>query len=186
MTKSALPRARRTLMIRTPTSAPAKPPRSNTKPNLTSTFPNRKWAAAPEDDPATIWQESEAAATVGGIPIIIRMGVSKNPPLTPNIPERKPTIAPTPTRIGSGMLIPATGRSIHIMASQPQIHAWPSYSGGGRSRRLHRATRRRFHIIATSADAHGRDRSLGADHIGHFEPAQTCAPGAYKRMTIRP
>ena len=64
-----------------------------------------------------IWQESEAAATVGGIPSIIKTGVRRNPPLTPKSPERKPTIAPAPTKTRSLLLIPATGRRTHIKIS---------------------------------------------------------------------
>jgi len=63
-----------------------------------------------------IWQESEAAATVGGIPIMIRMGVIRNPPLTPNSPAMKPTTAPAPTSSGRRILIPAMGRKTHIEA----------------------------------------------------------------------
>jgi hypothetical protein len=76
----------------------------------------------PEEDPATIWQESEAAATVGGMPIMMRMGVNRNPPLTPKSPAMKPTIAPIPTNRGSRLLIPATGRKIHIRTSSKLKH----------------------------------------------------------------
>ena len=36
----------------------------------------------------TIWFESEAAATVGGMPSMINSGVIKKPPPTPNIPGK--------------------------------------------------------------------------------------------------
>ena len=112
--RSAFPNARRTLINSTPSEAPARPPKSRVTPIFRSTFPRRKWAATPEDEAATIWHESDAAATVGGIPIIMRMGVRRNPPPTPRRPERKPTKAPAPINRKRLMLIPATGRKTNI------------------------------------------------------------------------
>ena len=47
----------------------------------------------PETDVAKILFASFATAYAGGIPKKIKNGVIKNPPPTPNNPERTPTIA---------------------------------------------------------------------------------------------
>lgn len=39
-----------------------------------------------------------ATATAGGMPMNIRNGVSRKPPPTPNIPDRKPTPPPSTSR----------------------------------------------------------------------------------------
>jgi hypothetical protein len=41
---------------------------------------------------------TDATATDAGTPEKISSGVSRNPPPTPNRPDRKPTAAPIPTR----------------------------------------------------------------------------------------
>src|SRR5579885_1075272 len=120
---SALPSARSTLINWTPTPAPINPPESSVMPILKSTLPKRKCAATADEDAATIWQESEAAATVGGIPTSIRMGVSRNPPPTPSNPDRKPTSAPAPTRIQRLIVIPAIGKKIDIASLLPTWNA---------------------------------------------------------------
>ena len=115
MTNSKLPMARRYLTTWTPTVPPAMPPIRMTSPILKSTLPSRQWAKAPEEAPATIWLESEAAATAGGMPTIINKGVSKKPPPTPKSPERNPTSPPAPRMMKKLMLIPAMGRYISIL-----------------------------------------------------------------------
>ena len=47
---------------------------------------------------------------VGGIPIMIRAGVSKKPPPTPKRPDRKPTVRPIPSSKRMLTLTPAIGR----------------------------------------------------------------------------
>jgi len=111
MKTAASPICRSHLITSTPTDAPEMPPASSTRPILTSTLPKRKWAAIPEEDAATIWQESLAAATVAGIPIMIRIGVIRKPPPTPRRPERNPTSDPTPASSNKETLWPATGSS---------------------------------------------------------------------------
>src|SRR5208283_5517883 len=64
---------------------------------------------------------SEAAATVGGTPTIIKIGVIRNPPPTPTNPERKPTSIPTATIRNRLVLIPATGRRICIVLFSPLV-----------------------------------------------------------------
>jgi hypothetical protein len=51
-----------------------------------------------ENDEATIWLAEVATATAGGIPMKNSKGVMRNPPPTPNIPDRMPTIPPIPKR----------------------------------------------------------------------------------------
>ena len=101
-------------MMRTPIAAPTRPPSSSTLPSFRSTLPSRKCTAVPEAEVATMALLSEAAATVGGTPIIIRIGVIRKPPPTPTRPDRKPTTMPTPTSRKTLMLVPATGRRISI------------------------------------------------------------------------
>ena len=50
------------------------------------------------EDEATIWLAPVATATAGGMPMKKSSGVIKNPPPTPNIPERMPTIPPIPSK----------------------------------------------------------------------------------------
>ena len=72
---------------------------------------------------ATIWLESEAAATVDGIPTMIRSGVMRKPPPTPNSPERKPTAPPRPKSSTMLMLLPASGRyRFQDMNRSPLLH----------------------------------------------------------------
>ena len=110
MTNSKLPMARKILTSCTPMVPPKIPPARITRPILKSTLPKRQWAKAPEEAAATIWLESEAAATAGGMPIIIISGVRRKPPPTPKSPERKPTRPPIPRIRKKLMLIPAMGR----------------------------------------------------------------------------
>jgi hypothetical protein len=51
-----------------------------------------QWVKEAEVDEAKILLASFAIAKVGGIPIKIKKGVIKNPPPTPNKPDRKPMI----------------------------------------------------------------------------------------------
>ena len=41
-----------------------------------------------------MWLASLPTATAGGTPLIIKIGVVKNPPPTPNIPDKIPAINP--------------------------------------------------------------------------------------------
>ena len=77
---------------------------------MKSTFPSLQCARVPEADAATIWLASVAAATVGGIPIIIRRGVMRNPPPTPNRPDKSPTSSPRPTTSQRLTLVKAIGK----------------------------------------------------------------------------
>ena len=49
-------------------------------------------------------------ATAEGMPMKISRGVSRNPPPTPNIPERKPTAHPIPKKTATLTDISAIGR----------------------------------------------------------------------------
>jgi|GEM_PF-5999946 len=80
------------------------------KPILKSTLPSRKWARVPEVEAPTIWLESEAAATVGGMPIMISSGVMRKPPPTPKMPDKRPTAPPRPRMASTFTLFPAMGR----------------------------------------------------------------------------
>ena len=57
-----------------------------------------------------IWFASVATATAGGIPIKNSRGVIKNPPPTPNIPERIPTSPPSPNNKKAFIETSAMGR----------------------------------------------------------------------------
>ena len=121
MSTSAFPIFFKALMHCTPMADPHNPPTSSRQPILMSTFLKRKWAATPDEDVATMALVSEAAATVGGTPIIIRMGVSRNPPPTPSRPESTPTRPPAAIRRKTLILIPAIGKRIRMeCASQPR------------------------------------------------------------------
>ena len=48
----------------------------------------------PDTEAPTSWLAEEATATAGGTPMKINNGVSRNPPPTPNTPDRKPIAAP--------------------------------------------------------------------------------------------
>ena len=97
-------------MICTPTVPPAIPPARSNRPILKSTLPRRKCARVPDVEAPTIWLESEAAATVGGMPNIIRSGVIRNPPPTPKMPDSRPTPPPKPKITSMLTLFPAIGR----------------------------------------------------------------------------
>ena len=43
-----------------------------------------------------MWLATLAPATEGGMPTRMSIGVIRNPPPTPNIPEMKPTAIPSP------------------------------------------------------------------------------------------
>ena len=109
MSRSAFPSALSTLMTCTPMAEPNSPPTRHTAPILKSTFFRRKWAATPDADVATMALVSDAAATVGGTPIIIRIGVIRKPPPTPSSPDMKPTTAPTDTSRAKLIDMPAIG-----------------------------------------------------------------------------
>ena len=77
---------------------------------------------------------SEAAATTGGMPTIISMGVVRKPPPTPNKPERKPITKPTEISKPILMGIPAigkkTGRENETAAAITSLvmqTSWPDY-----------------------------------------------------------
>ena len=61
-----------------------------------STPLRRTCASTPETDEATTWFAPVATATAGGTPMKNRSGVIRNPPPTPNMPDRNPTIPPSP------------------------------------------------------------------------------------------
>ena len=63
----------------------------------TSTLPRRHCTSVPETEEATIWLAPVATAMAGGMPENMSSGVSKKPPPTPNMPDRKPTAAPSPS-----------------------------------------------------------------------------------------
>ena len=56
----------------------------------------RHWASAPDTDEAVTWLRVVATATVEGMPEKTSSGVIRNPPPTPNMPDRKPTPSPSP------------------------------------------------------------------------------------------
>ncbi len=57
----------------------------------------RHCASAPDTEVATIWLAPVATAIEAGMPDNIKKGVSRKPPPTPNMPDRKPTAAPSPS-----------------------------------------------------------------------------------------
>ena len=75
-----------------------------------STLRRRQWASTPDTEEATIWFASVATATAGGIPIKISSGVIRNPPLTPNSPDRNPTAPPIERIMNTLTDISAMGR----------------------------------------------------------------------------
>ena len=79
-------------------------------PHLEVDVLNRKWAATPEAEVATIALVSEAAATIGGMPIIMSIGVVRKPPPTPKRPDKKPITKPTETSRPMLIEMPAIGR----------------------------------------------------------------------------
>ena len=94
MTVSIWPNKTNLLKIHTPKIDPKHEPISNTPPILKSTKPWRQWPIVPEIEEATIWLADVATATFVGIPMKMRIGVIKNPPPKPNIPDKKPTTPP--------------------------------------------------------------------------------------------
>jgi hypothetical protein len=59
---------------------------------------------------ATTWFAPVATATAGGIPRKKRSGVIRNPPPTPNNPDRSPTSPPSPNRTKALTETSAMGR----------------------------------------------------------------------------
>ena len=82
----------------TPAAAPTSPPASSTLPMRRSTVLRFRCTSSAEKDEATIWFAPVATATAGGMPIKKSRGVIRNPPPTPNMPDRTPTIPPNPKR----------------------------------------------------------------------------------------
>ena len=70
----------------------------------------RHCASAPDTEVATIWLAPVATAIGAGMPENIRKGVSRKPPPTPNMPDRKPTAAPSPSMTTRFTEISAMGR----------------------------------------------------------------------------
>ena len=64
----------------------------------------------PDTEAPTSWLAEEATATAGGTPMKISSGVSRNPPPTPNTPDRKPIAAPSPSRTKTSSETSAIGR----------------------------------------------------------------------------
>ena len=75
-----------------------------------SILPRRHWASAPETEVATIWLAPVATAIGAAMPENIRKGVRRKPPPTPNMPERKPTAAPSPSMTARFTEISVMGR----------------------------------------------------------------------------
>ena len=59
---------------------------------------------------AATWFDMLATATAGGIPRNTSTGVIRNPPPMPNMPETKPTSAPSATSSGAFTESSAIGR----------------------------------------------------------------------------
>ena len=74
-----------------------------------STLPRFQWASTPEIDAATIKLAPVATATAEGMPMKNSSGVIRNPPPTPNRPDRSPTPAPTARIRGTFTDISAMG-----------------------------------------------------------------------------
>jgi hypothetical protein len=94
----------------TPINEPNIPPNNNTKPILKSTLLRLICTKTPEIDEATTWFAPVATATPGGTPTNSNSGVIKNPPPTPNMPDKKPTMPPSPKRRKALTEISAMGR----------------------------------------------------------------------------
>ena len=94
ITISICPNVFKILKRLTPTVEPSTPPIKRNKPILKSTFLLLQWAITPDTEEAKICGASVPTATIGGIPRNISKGVIKNPPPTPNKPERPPTTIP--------------------------------------------------------------------------------------------
>ena len=94
----------------TPRVDPTIPPDSKKKPILKSTFFFRQCAITPDTLEAKTCGASEPTATTGGIPKKINRGVIKNPPPTPNNPDRAPTSIPMKTIKNILTFISAIGR----------------------------------------------------------------------------
>ena len=102
--------ARSMLNTCTPSAAPMRPPINRTTPIFRSTVLRLRCASTPEKEEATIWLASVATATAGGMPMKNRSGVRRKPPPTPNIPDRMPTMPPSPSRRNAFTLTSAMGR----------------------------------------------------------------------------
>ena len=81
-----------------------------TIPMRKSTVRRRRCASTPEIDDATTWFAPVATAMGGGMPMKNRSGVIRKPPPTPNIPDMKPTIPPSPRRTKALTETSAMGR----------------------------------------------------------------------------
>ena len=64
----------------------------------------------PDNEAPTSWLAEDATATGAGTPIKISKGVKRNPPPTPNTPDKKPTAAPSPSRTKTSIETSAIGR----------------------------------------------------------------------------
>ena len=78
----------------TPPALPTMPPASSVSASVTSIALRRQYAIAPEKDEAATCVVTLATATAGCTPMKINSGVIKNPPPTPNMPERNPDRKP--------------------------------------------------------------------------------------------
>ena len=74
---------------------PAIPPAISTAPSLKSRAPRRQEDSTPVVEEAAIWATCVATAKAGGMPMKIKSGVIRKPPPMPNMPEMKPTAAPS-------------------------------------------------------------------------------------------
>ena len=110
MTKSIWPIRFRYVNSQTPPDEPSMPPASSTSPMRRSTLPRRHWTCSDEIELATTWLAWLATATAGGMPTKIRRGVARNPPPTPNMPDRSPAAAPRPSRTNTFIESSAMGR----------------------------------------------------------------------------
>jgi hypothetical protein len=75
-----------------------------------STALRRNCASTPETEEATTCVAPVATATGGAMPIKNNRGVIRNPPPTPNMPDRNPTIPPRPRITKALTEISAMGR----------------------------------------------------------------------------
>ena len=70
------------------------PPNNKIVPIFKSTFCLLRYVINPARDDPAMWFASLPTATAGGIPPIIKIGVVKKPPPTPNIPDNIPAMNP--------------------------------------------------------------------------------------------
>ena len=110
ITKSIVPESIINLKRITPNVDPKIPPINKKSPISKSILFLLLCAEAPEIDEPKIWLASVATAVAGGMPKKIKIGVIKNPPPTPNNPDKKPTKNPDNKIIIKFISMSAIGR----------------------------------------------------------------------------